>query len=285
MTPRPCAGYTGAVDLPPSFRTLAPLAHCEGVATGPDGMLWAGDERGAVFRVDPGTGAHEQVAEIGDWALGLAADARSRLYICGYTRGSIVRVDPATGECDVYCGGLRTPNWCVFAADGTLFVSESGPEDYEAREGRIVRVPPGGGSFEALDVPPLAFANGMALAPDGTLYVAESWSPRIRAVRDGEAPVYCELPGTVPDGLTLDADGGIVVTCFQPNRVLRVPPGGGEPEVFLDDWRGQRLLTPTNAAFHGPELRHLAIASLCGWSLSTVETPWRGQPLCYPSLP
>ena len=150
--------------LPPSFRPLAPVAHCEGVATGPDGVLWTGDELGAVFRVDPADGAHEQVADIGTWVLGLAADARSRLYVCAYADGSIVRVDPATGERDVYCDGLRTPNWCVFAPDGTLYVSESGPEEYDARAGRIVRIPSGGGSFEPLDLPPLAFANGMALS-------------------------------------------------------------------------------------------------------------------------
>jgi sugar lactone lactonase YvrE len=273
------------VDLPASFRVLAPLAHCEGVAAGPDGALWAGDEQGAIFRVDSTTGSHEQVADIGTWALGLAADARSRLYVCAYTDGAIVRLDPATGEQEVDCGGLSTPNWCVFDGDGWLYVSESGPEEYDSLDGRVVRIPPGGGSFETLDLPPLSFANGMALAPDGTLYVAESFEPQVRAVRDGAAPVYCRLPGTVPDGLTLDADGGILVTCFQPNRVLRIPPGGGEPETFLDDWRGTRLLTPTNAAFHGPELRQLAVASLCGWSLCTVETPWRGQPLFYPSLP
>jgi sugar lactone lactonase YvrE len=278
-------GYTPAVGLPESFRVLAPLAHCEGVATGPDGALWAGDEDGAIFRVDPESGAHEQLADIGTWALGLAADARSRLYVCAYAETAIVRVDPATGERDVYCGGLTTPNWCVFAPDGSLYVSESGPEEYDSRAGRVVRIPPGGGSFERLDLPPLAFANGMALAPDGTLYVAESFVPQVRAIRDGEATVHGELPGTVPDGLALDADGGIIVTSYQPNRVLRIPPGGGDPEVFLDDWQGTRLMTPTNAAFYGPDLRHLAVASLCGWSLCTVETPWRGQPLFYPDLP
>jgi gluconolactonase len=272
------------VALPPTFRPLASLAHCEGVATGPDGALWAGDEQGVIFRIDPADGAVESIADIGTWALGLAADARSRLYVCAYTAGAIVRVDPATGVHDVYCDGLRTPNWCVFAPDGALYVSESGPEPVDEADGRVVCIPPGGGTFEPLDLPPLAFANGMALATDGTLYVVESSIPRVRAVRDGEAPLHCELPGTVPDGLALDADGGLVVTSYQPNRVLYVPPCGGEPVTFLDDWQGERLLTPTNAAFYGPALRHLAVASLCGWTLSTVETPWRGQPLFYPSL-
>ena len=49
--------------LPPTFRPLAHLAHCEGVATGPDGALWAGDEQGVIFRVDPADGAVERVAD------------------------------------------------------------------------------------------------------------------------------------------------------------------------------------------------------------------------------
>ena len=43
-------------------------------------------------------------------------------------------------------------------------------------------------------------------------------------------------------------------------------------------------MTPTNVAFFGPDRSSLAIASLCGWTLSAIDTPWRGQPLFYPSL-
>jgi sugar lactone lactonase YvrE len=269
----------------PTFRVLAPLAHCEGIATGPDGSLWTGDEQGKVFRIDPDDESHELVADVGTWVLGLALDADSRVYICAYTEGSILRLDPRSGAVDTYCAGLRTPNWAVFEPEGALYASDSGGEDLEARDGRVVRIPPGGGSFETLNMPPIAFANGMALAPDGTLFVVESFIPRVLAIRDGRTSVYCDLPGTVPDGLALDAEGGLIVTVYQPNKVVRIPPGGGRPETLLDDWTGQRLLTPTNAAFYGSRFRRLAIASLCGWSLYTMDTPWRGQPLVYPSIP
>ena len=268
----------------PTFRTLAPLAHCEGVAVGPDGLLWTGDEAGRIYRVDPGDGSHEQVAEIDAWALGLCVDGDGLVYVCAYDRGTIVRVDPSNGETKVYAGDVGLPNWAVFAADGTLYVSDSGSEDPSVVAGRVIEIAPGGGRSEPLPLPPLAFANGMALATDGTLYVAESHEPRVLAVRDGEATLHAELPGTVPDGLALDEEGGLVVTSYQPNQLLRIPPGGGEPEIVLDDWQGQSLLTPTNAAYFGPDLSSLAIASLCGWTLSAVDTPWRGQPLFYPSI-
>jgi sugar lactone lactonase YvrE len=273
------------IVLDPTFRTLCPLAHCEGIATAPDGALWTGDERGGIYRIDPADGSYDEVAGIGDWALGLCHDAAGRVYVCSYGTGRIVRVDPGTGAVETYCDGLGSPNWALFAPDGTLYVSASGTEDFDTLDGRVFVVPAGGGTAELLDSTPLNFANGMALAPDGTLYVVETYGrPRVSAWRDGGWQVHAELPGTVPDGLALDAAGGLLVSMFQPNRIVRIPPGGGEPELVLDDWTGSRLLTPTNIAFFGPERRSLAIASLCGWSISAVETPWPGQPLCYPEI-
>jgi sugar lactone lactonase YvrE len=263
-------------------RMLAPLAHCEGIAAGPDGMLYAGDEFGKVFRIDPGDGSFAHIATIEGWALGLCVDGDSLVYVCAYDRGSIVRVDPASGAVDTYCEGLGLPNWPVFAPDGTLYVSDSGSEEVGAIAGRVLAIPPGGGSVDALPIRPLAFANGMALAADGTLFVAESYEPRVVAVRDGSVETVAELPGTVPDGLALDDEGGLIVTSYQPNRVLRLPPGGGEPEPVVEDWTGQTLLTPTNACFYGPGRSALAIAQLCAWSIVTIDTPWRGQPLFYP---
>jgi len=274
-----------AIILDPSFRTLCALSHCEGIAAGPDGSLWTGDEQGRLYRIDPADGSVAEVAEVGDWVLGLCLDAAGRVYICAFASGRVLRVDPATGEVDTYCEGLHGPNWATFAPDGTLYVSASGTEDIETVDSRVVAIPPGGGETVPLEGPLLNFANGMALAPDGTLYVIESFGrPRVQTYTDGAWRVYAELPGTVPDGLALDDEGGLIVSIYQPILVLRIPPGGGQPELFLDDWTGVRLLTPTNIAFFGPERRSLAIASLCGWSLSAVETPWRGQPLFYPQL-
>jgi sugar lactone lactonase YvrE len=275
-----------AIVLHPTFRTLCPVAHCEGIATGPDGSLWTGDEKGRLYRIDPADGSHEQIAELGDWLLGLALDAAGRVYVCGYGSGRVLRVDPGTGDVETYCQRLGGPNWPVFAPDGTLYVSASGTEDLDTLDGVLHAVPPGGGQSEPI-AEQLNFPNGMALAPDSTLYMIESYGrpPRVRTFRDGDWSVFAELPATVPDGLALDEEGGLLVSVYQPNRILRIPPGGGEPELVLDDWTGARLMTPTNIAFFGEERRSLAIASLCGWTISVMETPWSGQPLFYPEVP
>jgi sugar lactone lactonase YvrE len=235
------------------------------------------------------------VADVGGYAVGLCVDGDGLVYVCVYDRGAVVRVDPATGAVDVYCdsvegGPFPAPNWNLFAPDGTMYVSDScAPgahlEYVDVKTGRVVAVPPGGGEATVLPAPPIGFSNGMALHPDGSLYIAETFvDPGIVVWRDGRLSDYCRLPRTVPDGLAFDEEGGLFVSMYQPNQIVRIPPGGGEPEVVVDDWRAQWLVSPTNIAFCGPERRTLAIASLLGSSLFRMELPWRGVPLHYPSL-
>jgi gluconolactonase len=278
-----------------TVRALAPVAHCEGIAVGPDGKLWAADEAGRLFRIDPESGSFEQVAEVGGFGVGLCVDGDGQVYVCVYDRGAVVRVDPATGAVETYCdsiegGPLRAPNWNLFAPDGAMYLSDSceevaGLDFVDVKSGRVVAVPRGGGDATVIPTPPIGYSNGMALGADGALYVAETFiDPRILVIRDGEVSVYRELPGTVPDGLAFVEDGGLFVSMFQPNLIIRIPPGGLEPEVVADDWTGQRLLTPTNIAFYGPDRAKLAIASLCGFCLYTMDLPWRGQALFYPRV-
>ena len=263
------------------------LDHAEGVALGCDGALYAGGEAGQVYRVEPGGGAEQLMVLEGRFLLGVAVDAAGALYFCDLEGAEVVRCSPATGEVDVWCSAasgtaLTCPNWAAFAPDGTLYVTDSGTEDAAVVDGTVVRVPPGGGDGERLELPLLNYPNGCALGADGTLFVLESFTPRLNAVRGGRLERVAELPGTVPDGLAPTAEGGLVIACFQPNQILYLPPGGGPPESVLADWTGQRVLTPTNVAFYGPELRSLAIATVCGWSLTAIDVPWAGQPLVAP---
>jgi gluconolactonase len=265
------------------------LDHPEGIALGPDGMLYAGGEGGQLYVIDPVAGGFDEAAQTGGFLQGLCLDSAARVYACDVASGAVLRISPRDGSVERYCeaaGGrrLQTPNWPVFDADGTLWLSDSGTDDPSFTDGTLVRIPPDGGDGERLDLPPFRFANGLALSSDGALYVAESFLPGVSVLRDGRVELYVDLPGTVPDGLALDREGGLLISCYQPNRILRVPPGGGHPQVVLDDWSGAMLMTPTNICFFGAELRALAIASLGGWKVTGIDAPWPGQPLHYPSL-
>ncbi len=276
-----------------SLADLRPLGsgldHPEGVAVGPDGTLWAGGEAGQVYRIDPATGESEEVANTGGFVLGLALDAAGRLYVCDMGLPAVLRVDTRTGEVERYCEAaagtrLACPNWGAFDRDGSFVFSDSGSPDENVRDGRLLRVPPGGGDAEVLDLPPLHFPNGLAFSPAGELVVLESFTPRLSALRDGRLEALAELPGTVPDGIAFTEDGSMVVSSYYPFHLYRVPPGGGAPELLLDDALGQLLPMPTNVAFFGAERRSLAIALLGGWNLMAIDTPFAGAPLHYPDL-
>lgn len=263
------------------------LDHPEGVAVGPDGMLYAGGEAGQVYRIEPSSGVAEQIADTGGFVLGVCLDGDGRIYACDSERRAILRVDPARGSVEPWCEAAdgerpRVPNWGAFAPDGSFLFSDSGSE--EVADGRVVRVPRGGGDGEALDLPALHFPNGLTIGPDGTLYLLESFTPRLQAVRNGALELVCELPGVVPDGVALDAEGGFIIACYYPFRLLRVPPGESrEPVVLLDDDRALHMLMPTNVCFFGKDLRRLAIAGLGGYQITALDIGIAGTPLHYPS--
>jgi gluconolactonase len=270
-------------------RTLATgLDHPEGIALGPDSLLYAGGEAGQVYRVDPTSGGTQQIAASeGGYMLGLCLDAAGAIYICDAGIGAVLRVDPS-GALERWCEAadgtrLTCPNWPAFGPDGALYVSDSGPEDPHVAAGRIIRVPPGGGDATALELPPLYFPNGLALAADGTLVFLESFRPRLLHVHGSGLQVIAELPGTVPDGVAVDDEGGYVVSCYYPYHLYRVPPGGGAPELLLHDATGTQFPMPTNVCFFGDGLATLAVSSLGGSTLSAVEIGRRGLPLSYPT--
>jgi gluconolactonase len=273
-----------------SLRTLATgLDHPEAVTVSPDGYLYAGGEAGQIYRVDPSrpAGDAEQVADTRGMAQGIACDARSRLYVCDSERHAILRV---SGDgVDTYCdsaGGqpLVFPNYAAFDRDGSLWFSDSGEESLDVVEGRLIRVPAGGGDGEVAEIPRLHFSNGLCVRPDGVVYLLESFRPRLHAFADGELTTVAELPGVVPDGLALDQQGGLIIACYYPFRLLYLRAGHTVPVVLLDDPMGLRLQMPCNVAFFGDGLTELAISALGGHNISAVTPEVPGQALHYPTF-
>lgn len=272
---------------------VAGLDHPEGVTVDADGALYAGGEAGQVYRVDVESATVVQVADTGGFLLGLCADDSGRLYVCDVGARAVQRVDPSTGDVEVYTRGapdrpLVNPNWPVFTDDGVLLVTDSG--SWQGDDGCVLRVEPNGAT-SVWTTETSNFPNGACLTPDGkALLVLESCTPalvRVPIADDGSAgprEVVAELPGTVPDGVTVTEDGTAYVCCYRPDRILAVHPDG-QVDVVVDDPQGTVLAAPTNGVWLEPERTRLVTGNLGRWHLSVLEPGGVGVPLRYGKVP
>ncbi|MBI3210269.1 MAG: SMP-30/gluconolactonase/LRE family protein [Candidatus Solibacter usitatus] len=226
------------------------LDHPECIAFDREGMLWAGGEAGQVYRIAM-DGRVETVAELGGFCGGLAwTPDDAELYVCNPAHGvvSVTR----EGKWKVFAKGMICPNYGVFHSDGTYYVSDSG--NWQKANGRVLRFDAGGGMETVLA--PMGFANGLALDEDaGVLYVAESDADRVVSVDlvTGVHRVYAENTGRLPDGLALDTEGNLYVSCYASDDIHRVDRSGSVTLFAYDRW-AIKLSRPTNIAFHGGHL-------------------------------
>jgi sugar lactone lactonase YvrE len=268
------------------------LDHPEGVCWDPGaGCLYAGGEDGQLYRVDLDTGAAEIVARAPGQVLGVAVDGAGRVLACASHDGSLCLWDPAEGDGaarpvlrEVEGEPLVQPNFCAFAPDGTLYLSDSGTWGQD--DGRLVALAPDGAA-RVLSRDVAHFTNGLAVSADGRLlWCAESFDP-VLSVFDLEAAEPCaelvrRFDGTVLDGLAPTADGGLLVTCYRPDRIYQLD-AGGQARVVAQDPQGTLLGAPTNVAFAGAQLDVAVVANLGRWHLTALELGVRGAPLHRPS--
>ncbi|MBL8178287.1 MAG: SMP-30/gluconolactonase/LRE family protein [Bryobacterales bacterium] len=157
---------------------------------------------------------------------------------------------------------LETPSALAVDSSGVLYFADasshriykiepglgrSGPEEKYAF-GRIVLVAGAGGMFFDGDGGPavdahLASPNGIALAPDGTLYIADTNNNRLRAVSpDGIIRTLADGLD-LPFGIAVNAEGVIYVSELRGGRVRRIGKDGDRTTV------AERLVRPMGLAF------------------------------------
>jgi sugar lactone lactonase YvrE len=176
----------------------------------------------------------------------------------------------------------------------------------DAADGFIVLVDDAGARIVADG---LGYTNECVLDAAGArLFVNETFGRRIAAfdvAADGSLSARRTVTefgaGTFPDGLALDADGGLWVTSVVSNRLIRVSPDGGQEIVIedsdaahvawveaayaaramgrphLDTARGQYLLNLSSLAFGGTDLRTAYLGSLHGDRVARFPAPVAGQ--------
>lgn len=259
------------------------LQHPEGVAVGSDGWIWCGSENGQILRIAPDASAIEEVATTGGFTLGIAFDGDRALFACDLKSAAVFRLDLATRALARFTPpGIRIPNFPVVdVRRNRLLVSDSyasgipGPGvwsfDLDSGEGGLW--------FDGT----MNFANGCALTPEGdALLVCETFGRQVRWIpilpdgRAGESVVFAgDLPG-LPDGLAVADDGTVLVGCYEPSRILRIPAAGGPAQVFIEDPSAHLFAHPTNLAFDGAALY---TANLGRWHITVVDTDVSGRAL------
>lgn len=236
--PRRSRLRVGPVPMPPVGRL--PL----GGGTGPEdvrvdarGHVLTGVADGRILSLDPSGGGPRIVADTGGRPLGLCPLPDGGLLVCDAERG-LLRVEPGSGRVRTVLreAGGRPLGLCsnvVAAPDGALYVTDASSRfplrhwmaDLLEHSGtrRLVRCEPGGGRAEVV-LDGLHFANGVALAPDGSfLVVAETGAYRLRRLwltgpRAGRHEVFADgLPG-FPDNLSTGPGGLIWVALVAPRQ-------------------------------------------------------------------
>lgn len=207
-----------------------------------EGRLWFSDiYRGVVLRLDPATGTVEQVVEVPGQPAGLGFLPDGRLLVASMHDRKLYRLD-ADGtlarHADLH--GIATGHLNDMAVDaaGRAYVGNYGDDSAPPAPpfpADLAMVEPDGSAHVVAEQ--MLFANGMAITPDGsTLIVAETRATpgRLSAFTieaDGSLVrrrtlVEFDDPHVMPDGIALDAEGGVWVASPFSEQVLRVDADG-----------------------------------------------------------
>ncbi|MES1212301.1 MAG: SMP-30/gluconolactonase/LRE family protein, partial [Leifsonia sp.] len=231
-------------------------------------LLWVDIRRGAVLvgelRDDGTIGIQERVQTPG--MVGAVAVSRAGDWILAGERGILTRSAAgvlAAGPTVLAEDSGRRLNDATIDSAGRFVVGTLKIDETPTTTERLVVVQPDGGLHD-LDTD-LSLSNGLGWSPDGTLLYSIDTVPRILYERDYDASTGTAGPrrvliafddGVNPDGMCVDADGGLWVAIWGGGQVRRYTPAG-----VLD--RTIEVPSPhtTCVAFAGPELATLVITT------------------------
>lgn len=257
----------------------------EGPSFDADGQLVVTDiPHGRIFKVST-SGTWSQVAEYDGWPNGLKFHADGRAFITDYKRG-IMTLDMASGKVSPLIETIRSESFkgvndLHFASNGDLYFTDQGQTGLHDPTGRVYRYT-ATGQLTCL-VNTIPSPNGLVLdLHERVLYVAVTrgnavW--RVPLMIDGgvsKVGLAIQLSGGLggPDGMALDAEGGLVVAHIGLG-VWRFDHLG-RPTHFIEPPVGHFV---TNIAFKGKQL--FMTESETGHIL-VADMPYVGKPMFGP---
>lgn len=261
--------------------TVQPLANgfCFGEgARWFEGLVWFSDMLGEAVHTVTLQGEMSTLALPGHAPSGLGFRPDGTLLIASTKTRQILAYDGETVSAMADLTDLVPADLgdMVVDAHGRAYIGS------QAREGGVIVAldPDGRATVVAED---LSFPNGMVISPDGTFIVAESTARRLTAftVADSGAlhdrRVFADGLDGPPDGLAVDAEGGVWAAMTLAHQFERIT-GGGTTALVTDriDMAGRTAIA---CALGGPEGRTLFLLSstdayperLIGTRLSTLD--------------
>ncbi|MHC9297239.1 SMP-30/gluconolactonase/LRE family protein [Mycobacterium sp. LTG2003] len=248
-----------------------------------EGLLWFSDMLGEAVHTVTLSGSMTTLPLPGHAPSGLGFRPDGTLLIVSTQRRQVLRYDGDTVELLADLGDL------VPAALGDMVIDDHGRAyvGSQARtDGVIVRIDPDDTVHVVAEH--LDFPNGMAITPDGaTLIVAESTARRLTAfaIDAGgdltERRVFADGLDGPPDGIAVDAEGGVWTALTLAHQFQRIVDGGTVTDCV--DARGRTAIA---CALGGQEGRMLFLVTttdayperLVGTKLSRVEAVMVGVP-------
>jgi sugar lactone lactonase YvrE len=201
-----------------------------------DDKLWFVDIDGhKVMTVDL-NGHSETILERDDQVSGLGWLPDNRLLVVSMRDNTLLRLDPEGVKVVADLNKFNTVlcNDMVVDKKGRAYVGNMGFDYFNDKPfapTKLILVEPNGDAKVVVD--DMAFPNGTVITPDDkTLIIAETFAAKLTAfdiMDDGTLTgrrVWANLKSLAPDGICLDAEGGIWVAAPGRRRVARVLEGG-----------------------------------------------------------
>jgi DNA-binding beta-propeller fold protein YncE len=214
-------------------------------------------------------------------AVGIGADAGEPfgiaitggvIYVSDGASGVIKRF-PTKGGPEIFARGFNTPSAIAFLPSGELIVADTGSHTIKKiSDGGIVSVLAGVENRSGSDDGPVSSAAfnapvGIAVADDGTIYIADTYNDSIRMIRDGGVSTiaggqrgFADGVGTsasfdTPLGLAILGDkllvadsGNARLRVVEKNGIVTTLTGGDDHDLRDGSLASARFVNPTAIA-------------------------------------
>lgn len=311
------------IDLETIERTGSGLSRPECVLAHQSGLLFCSDwtDSGGISIILPNGQVERILSNDASFIVrpnGIAIEAQGSFLMAhlGAEDGGIFRLHPDGALEDVITAidgeALPPSNYVhidshnrIWLTVSTRHMPRAAAYRSDIADGFIVLIDERGARIVADE---LGYTNECLVHPDGNrLFVNETFSRRLISfdiASDGSLSnrtTICEFgPGTFPDGMTFDVEGGVWITSIISNRVIRVTENGDQQilledvdadhlqrveEAFLansldrphlDQVFSQRLKNISSLAFGGNNLNTAFLGCLLGDHIAKFASPVSG---------